>query len=154
MGLVALVGIVLVIFAYRYGRLRICIYVDDMSSAKTDAMIYSPSSTALSTDIEDVGVDGGGNLRIETIYRGTNRVLMTTGMTNLSTRVYFCDNTPYFEERDENGDGIFEAVIIHSRYSPYGFEEFIREKDGGVKPLGENEYVRRKEKLIASGCSR
>ena len=83
--------------------------------------------------------DGKVDARTETVYRGTNKVMVVTSRRNakgkmiVEWRQYFVGEKLVTVERDRNGDGRLEVVQV---FGPDGVtsEIFIRDADGNVKP--------------------
>jgi len=89
--------------------------------------------------VEAHGQDGKVNARTETVYRGTNKVMVVTSRRNakgkmvIEWRKFFTDEKPVIAENDRDGDGQLEVVQL---YGPDGAisQTFVRETDGTVKP--------------------
>jgi hypothetical protein len=96
----------------------------------------------LATKVTDFpGKDGKPDTRIETVYRGKAKVLMTMSRRNASgtmvvtTRCCLVGGKLALAESDEAGDGVFKLVTVFNPDNPDDFEMFARQPDGSLKPL-------------------
>lgn len=87
-----------------------------------------------------------GKVRIETTYRGDERILMVMSYSNVTTRTFCLHGNPMYVESDEDGDGFFESLMI-SGETMSDFEQYRRLPDGGVEPISKEEYLDLKQKV-------
>ena len=84
--------------------------------------------------------DGKIDVRIETMYRGKTKVMMTMsqrnqqGMMAVSSRSYLADGKLVLVESDEDGDGTLESMTIF-KPDTKSFEMFTRLPGGTVRPV-------------------
>jgi hypothetical protein len=96
--------------------------------------------------------DGTLRWRIETTSRGKTPILRVhqtfkTGTTN-TTRSYMVGGEMVMMEADEDGDGLFETMIIY-RLSKGDLEVFTRERDGSVRPVSAQKLAAYKKQQTA-----
>jgi hypothetical protein len=84
--------------------------------------------------------DGKIDVRIETVYRGKKKVMMIKSSLNqqgkmaITTRSYLVSGKLVTVESDEDGDGTLESLAVFEPQTD-GFEMFIRQPDGTVRPV-------------------
>ena len=102
--------------------------------------VSSADETEITSKIvETRGQDDKVNLRMETFYRGTNKVMVVTSRRNaknkmiVESRQYFADEKLVTVEKDRDGDGRLEVVRV---FAPDGVssQTFLRDADGSVRP--------------------
>jgi hypothetical protein len=86
-----------------------------------------------------------GKVRIDTTYRGEDRILMVMSYSNVTTRTFCLHGKPMYVESDEDGDGFFETFVI-SGETMEDFEQFKRKPDGTIEPISKEEYLDLKKK--------
>jgi hypothetical protein len=88
----------------------------------------------------DRNKDGKPDIRIETFYRGTDKVLVvwsesnSQGIMTVTSRSYYAGGDMVTIEGDENRDGVLETVAVY-RSGTDDMEVFTRQRDGSVKPV-------------------
>jgi hypothetical protein len=101
---------------------------------------------ALTTNVVRFDSPRLGAVRIETTMRGNERVLRVTQYQNVTVRVLYLHGDQRYIEADENGDGLFESIMI-----PGGgmtdYEQFTRMPDGTIVPLSDKADTALKEKM-------
>ena len=121
---------------------------------KTLAILFVICATAFGADTTTTNVvgdittkisertakDGKQEVRIETVYRGKTKILQTLsrqskeGTLAIVSRDYFVGGDLVMVESDENGDGVFEHILLHHPGTA-DLEMFKRQPDGSVKPV-------------------
>ncbi len=101
---------------------------------------FTNTTPGLTTKVVNVpGKNGRSDTRIETVYRGKNKVLVTMSHRNAKgatavTRGYLVGGKMVMAESDEEGDGWFESVTVWNPGTG-DFEMFTRKADGSLKPV-------------------
>lgn len=98
------------------------------------------------TESEEFTKPRVGKVRIDTTYRGDERILMVMSYSNVTTRTFCLHGSPVYVESDEDGDGFFETLMI-SGETMSDFEQFRRTPDGKVEPISEEKYLDLKQKV-------
>ena len=104
------------------------------------ALIHAADTNITSKVSEKRDKDGKVILRIETVYRGKTKVLVTMSHTNkqgvlkADARSYFAGKDSVMIEADEDKDGFFESIMV-SHPKTKEIELFTRQPDGSVKPV-------------------
>ena len=84
--------------------------------------------------------DGKIDVRIETVYRGKTKAMMTISQRNAQgvmlpvARSYFVGGHLTMTESDEDKDGVLETIALHNADTDE-LEVFTRQPDGSVKPV-------------------
>jgi hypothetical protein len=96
--------------------------------------------------------DGTLRWRIETTLRGKTPILRVhqnfkSGKTT-TTRSYMVGGEMVMMESDEDGDGLFETIIVY-RPSKSDMEVFTRERDGSVHPVNAHKLAAYKKQQAA-----
>jgi len=98
------------------------------------------------TESEEFTKPRVGKVRIDTTYRGDERILMVMSYSNVTTRTFCLHGTPMYVESDEDGDGFFESLMI-SGETMSDLEQFRRLPDGSVEPVSREKYLELKQKV-------
>jgi hypothetical protein len=84
--------------------------------------------------------DGKPDFRVETVYRGAQKVMLVwskpnvQGILTVTSRSYFAGGNMIMTESDEDRDGVFETLAVY-RSGTRDMEVFTRQRDGSVKPV-------------------
>jgi hypothetical protein len=84
--------------------------------------------------------DGKPDFRVETVYRGAQKVMLVwskpnaQGVMTITSRSYFAGGDLVTTESDEDRDGVFETLAVY-RSGTGDMEVFTRQRDGSVKPV-------------------
>ncbi len=87
-----------------------------------------------------------GKVRMDTTYRGDERILMVMSYSNVTTRSFCLHGAAVYIESDEDGDGFFESLMIPGE-TMGDFEQFDRLPDGGVEPISKDDYLELKQEV-------
>jgi hypothetical protein len=89
---------------------------------------------------QDRNKDGKPDVRVETFYRGGQKVMLfwskpnAQGVMTVTSRSYFAGGEMVTTESDEDGDGVFETLAVYGSGTG-DMEVFTRQRDGSVKPV-------------------
>ncbi len=108
-----------------------------------------PDAT-LRTEIKEYDKPGVGKVKVETTYRGKERILEVMSFPKATSRFYYLHGKQMFIESDDNGDGFYENLMVPGD-SMSDFEQFIRKKDGTVEPISKEKYLELKKKITDIG---
>jgi len=99
--------------------------------------------------------NGTPQVRIETVYRGKQKILQIVSEPNkqgklaVAYRGYFVAGELVMTESDKNGDGVFEHLSVRDPATEE-FELFVKQADGSVVPEStEKIKLIKKEKAVA-----
>jgi hypothetical protein len=114
------------------------------------------ASPDVTTKVEEhKDIDGNPDLRVETTYRGAKRILRVVSRPNKErkmavwSRTYSVNGKSIATDSDDDGDGMFESLMLHSPDSD-DLEIFRRKGDGTVMPTSTAEIeLVKKESSIA-----
>ena len=104
------------------------------------------ADATLRTESEEFTRPSVGKVTIESTYRGDERILMVMSYSNVTTRTFCIHGDPVYVETDENGDGVFESLMI-SGETMSTFEQFRRTPEGTVEPISKEEYLELHQKI-------
>lgn len=102
----------------------------------------------------DQNKDGKPDVRIESVFRGKERVLVIwsksdkSGVWTVTARAFYAGGAMVAGESDENGDGFFETLTTY-RDGTEDMEVFARQRDGSVQPVSSEKLAAFKKKNIA-----
>ena len=135
----------------------VCVYIygfvkQEWPKAIIIANLTEQSDATLRTEMKGFENPTVGKVKIETTYRGNERILTVMSYSNITSRTYLLKGIPKFIEADNNGDGFFESIMLTGK-SMQDFEEFTRKPDGTIEPLSKEKYLELKQKVQASGES-
>ena len=104
------------------------------------SLVYAEDTNITSKVFEKKEQNGEIILRMETTYRGKEKVLMIMSRRNkqgrlaVTSRSYLVCGNLVMTESDEDRDGTFETIAAYSPGTDE-IEVFIRQPDGTVKPV-------------------
>ncbi len=96
--------------------------------------------------------DGTVQSRIETTSRGKTPILRVLqsikGGVTSTTRIYRVGGDTVMMESDEDGDGLFETMVVYHP-AKTDMEVFTRQRDGSVKPVSTQTLEAHKKQEVA-----
>ena len=122
-----------------------------LSLAALGCFAGETNSITIKVRERDRDKDGKTDLRYETTYRDGKRVMFTQSQRNsndvfvVTARSFWAAGEMVMSEVDEDGDGLFETMVIYHRGSK-DMEVFTRQSDGSTKPASA-EVLRRYKKM-------
>jgi hypothetical protein len=98
--------------------------------------------------------DGKPDLRVESVFRGTQRAMVvwskanSQGVWSVTSRAYYAGGHMVAVESDEDGDGFFEMLATF-RLDTEDMEVFTRQRDGSVQPVSAQTLAAFKKQNVA-----
>jgi hypothetical protein len=113
--------------------------LQDLQKQENDVAATNVAHDIRTKISERQGKDGKPDLRVESFYRGKAKILQVVSRRNnqdkmvVGSRTYSVGGKSIATEGDEDGDGVFESLMLHSPDTD-DLEIFKRHADGTVEP--------------------